>query len=196
MRTPAAPVHGVCKISACAYEGILATASATGDTEGMAERVTPILRVRDHAVAIAWYDRLGFHMTDLHRFEPGFPAFVTVERGPMRLFLSEHTGDARPDTLVYLSVADVRPIAEAFDAPIERAPWGFEVELRDPDRNRLRIGSPLGGNTGGELDARLLPSSKRFARPVVLSALRRGILALTCSIQRRLSDVARGRFGR
>lgn len=107
----------------------------------MDERITPILRIQDHARAVAWYTRLGFRQTSLHRFAPGLPAFVTVERGPMRLFLSEHTGDARPDTLIYLSVGDVRPIAEEFDARIERQPWGLEIELRDPDGNRLRIGS-------------------------------------------------------
>lgn len=109
----------------------------------MEERVTPILRIRNHAEAVAWYNRLGFRQTGLHRFEPGLPAFVTVERGPMRLFLSEHTGDARPDTLLYLSVADVHPIANEFNAPVERAPWGLEIEIRDPDGNRLRIGSAL-----------------------------------------------------
>ena len=111
----------------------------------MEEQVIPILRIRDHAAAVAWYNRLGFRQTNLHRFEPGLPAFVTVERGPMKLFLSEHTGDARPDTLVYLRVADVHPIAREFGVPVERQPWAMEVELRDPDGNRLRVGSKAGG---------------------------------------------------
>ena len=67
---------------------------------GPEEKVIPILRVRDADVAVAWYKRLGFQQTSVHRFEPGFPAFVTIERGPMKLFLSEHKGDARPDTLI------------------------------------------------------------------------------------------------
>lgn len=108
----------------------------------MEEKVTPILRIRDAAAAVAWYNRLGFRQTHIHRFEPGFPAFVTVERGPMRLFLSEHKGDARPDTLVYLSVNDVHPIARDFGETVDRQPWGLEIELRDPDGNRLRIASP------------------------------------------------------
>jgi len=70
------------------------------------------------------------------------PAFVTVERGPMRLYLSEHKGDARPDTLIYLSVMDVHPLAREFGVGVEQAPWGLEIEIRDPDGNRLRIGSP------------------------------------------------------
>jgi len=58
------------------------------------------------------------------------------------LFLSEHEGDARPDTLVYLRVRDVEAIARAFGTRVEDAPWAREIELRDPDGNRLRIGTP------------------------------------------------------
>jgi hypothetical protein len=67
------------------------------------EKVIPILRVADAGVAVAWYRRVGFEQTDVHRFEPGLPAFVTIERGPMKVFLSEHKGDATPDTLIYLA---------------------------------------------------------------------------------------------
>ncbi len=109
----------------------------------MNEEVIPILHVGDAAVAVAWYERLGFSPQWEHRFEPGLPAFVEVARGRMRLFLSEHRGDARPDTLVYLRVRDVDAIAEAFGVEVVDAPWGArEIELRDPDGNRLRVGTP------------------------------------------------------
>ncbi len=108
----------------------------------MEEKVIPILRIQDAGVALAWYKRLGFDQTSVHRFESGFPAFVTIERGSMKVFLSEHKGDARPDTLIYLQVADVYPIAKEFGVEVEEAPWGFEIEVRDPDENRLRIGMP------------------------------------------------------
>src|SRR5712692_4855737 len=78
-----------------------------------------------------------------------FPAFVTIERGSMKLFLSEHKGDARPDTLIYLQVADVHPIAKEFGVRVEEAPWGYEIELRDPDINRLRIGMPKPASQSG-----------------------------------------------
>ena len=104
------------------------------------EEAIPILRVSDAAAAAAWYQRLGFVQEWEHRFEPGFPAFVSVARGAVRLFLSEHTGDARPDTLIYLRLRDLEAIAEEFGAAVEQAPWGPEVQLRDPDGNRLRIG--------------------------------------------------------
>ena len=105
----------------------------------MTEEVVPILRVADAGRAVAWYERLGFGKQWEHRFEPEFPAFVSVERKGMRLFLSEHEGDARPDTLVYLWVDDVDDVAAEFDVVPDDAPWAREIELRDPDGNRLRI---------------------------------------------------------
>ncbi|MGP4112870.1 bleomycin resistance protein [Streptomyces sp. 4N509B] len=108
----------------------------------MNEEAIPILRVADAAAAVGWYERLGFTQQWEHRFEPGLPAFVEVARGGVRLFLSEHEGDARPDTLVYLRVRDVDALAAAFGEQARDVPWGREFELRDPDGNRLRIGTP------------------------------------------------------
>jgi hypothetical protein len=108
----------------------------------MDEDVVPILRVADAAVAVSWYGRLGFTKEWEHRFEPGMPAFVSVARGRVRLFLSEHQGDARPDTLVYLWVGNVDAIAAEFGVTVNQAPWAREIELCDPDGNRLRIGTP------------------------------------------------------
>ncbi|MEU4243287.1 glyoxalase superfamily protein [Actinoplanes sp. NPDC026619] len=65
---------------------------------------------------------------------------MCVTRGPMQLFLSEHRGDARPDTLLSLHLDDVDAVAAEFGAAVEDAPWGREVHLRDPDGNRLRVG--------------------------------------------------------
>ena len=110
----------------------------------MHEEVIPILRVADAAAAVAWYERLRFAVEWVHRFEPGFPAFVAITRGNVRLFLSEHAGDARPDTLIYLRLADVDTIAAEFGVAVDDAPWAREIELRDLDGNRLRIGTPKG----------------------------------------------------
>lgn len=112
------------------------------DDGPMHEEVVPILRVADAAASVAWYRRLGFARQWEHRFPPGLPAFVEVARGGVRLFLSEHEGDARPDTLVYLRVRDVEAIAAEFGVTAGEAPWAREIELRDPDGNRLRIGTP------------------------------------------------------
>ena len=108
----------------------------------MEEKVIPILHVRDAAASARWYARLGFRLTNVHRFAPDLPAFASVERGPMKLFLSEHRGDARPDTLVYLYVNDVDAIAREFGVVVEDAPWAREIAIKDPDANRLRIGTP------------------------------------------------------
>jgi hypothetical protein len=108
----------------------------------MDEEVVPILRVANAATAVSWYERLGFTKEWEHRFEPGMPAFVSIARGRARLFLSEHQGDARPDTLVYLVVGDIGAVVAEFGRPKDEPPYGCEIELRDPDGNRLRISTP------------------------------------------------------
>ncbi|MFE9997276.1 glyoxalase superfamily protein [Streptomyces avermitilis] len=108
----------------------------------MDEEVIPILYVEDAVAAVEWYGRLGFVQQWEHRFEPGFPALVEVARGRMRLFLSEHKGDARPDMLIYLRVREVDAIADEFGVKVKDAPWAREIELSDPDGNRLRVGTP------------------------------------------------------
>ena len=108
----------------------------------MDREVIPILRIADAGRAVAWYERLGFAKEWEHRFEPGMPAFVSIARGRARLFLSEHAGDARPGTLVYLVVGDIDAVVAEFGRPTGESPYGCEFELRDPDGNRLRISSP------------------------------------------------------
>jgi catechol 2,3-dioxygenase-like lactoylglutathione lyase family enzyme len=108
----------------------------------MTEEAIPVLRVGDADASVRWYARLGFAKQWEHRFEPDFPAFVEVTRGAMTLFLSEHDGDATPDTLIYLRIADVDAVAAEFDVSPVDAPWARELELRDPDGNRVRVGTP------------------------------------------------------
>ena len=105
--------------------------------------VVPILRVADAARAMAWWSRLGSEHESTHRFHEGAPAFVSVRRERSRVFLSEHTGDARPDTLLYFWVDDLDALAQEFGVEPETAGWSDdvrEIELTDPDGNRLRIG--------------------------------------------------------
>jgi hypothetical protein len=100
------------------------------------------LRVRDAIAAAHWYEQLGFTLTNVHRFEPGLPAFVTIERGDVTLFLSEHVGDASPDTLIYLRVRDVHELAARFEVTVADNPWGADFEVTDPDGNRVRVNTP------------------------------------------------------
>ena len=106
----------------------------------MDEEVVPVLHVEDAAQAVEWYGRLGFVKEWEHQFEPGFPWFVSVARGTARLYLSEHKGDARPDTLIHLYVNDIDAVSEEFRTPVdEDGLAGRECDLVDPDGNRLRV---------------------------------------------------------
>src|SRR4051812_1225316 len=105
----------------------------------MDEEVVPVLYVEDAARAVAWYGRLGFVKEWEHQFERGFPWFVSVARGDVRLYLSEHKGDARPDTLIHLYVRDIEAVPEELGPPIdEEGPAGGECAVTDPDGTRLR----------------------------------------------------------
>ena len=55
----------------------------------------------------------------------------------MRTFLSVHKGDARPGTLVYLSIRELEAIAAEFGPNVQEAPWGRELELTDPGRQSV-----------------------------------------------------------
>jgi catechol 2,3-dioxygenase-like lactoylglutathione lyase family enzyme len=104
------------------------------------EEIVPVLYVEDAGRAVDWYGRLGFEQEWEHQFEPGFPWFVSVARGRVRLYLSEHKGDARPDTLIHLYVTDVDRVAEEFAVAVdEEGLAGREIALVDPDGNRLRV---------------------------------------------------------
>ncbi len=68
------------------------------------------------------------------------PLYLFLKRDNARLHLSEHKGDARPGTLVYLYVNDLDAVAMEFGSEILQQPWGREIKINDPDGNRLRIG--------------------------------------------------------
>ena len=102
--------------------------------------VVPILRVDDARAGAAFYAHLGFRVEWEHQFEPGFPWFLSVARGSVHLYLSEHKGDARPDTLIHLYVNDIDVVSREFGIPVdEEGLAGRECDLQDPDGNRLRV---------------------------------------------------------
>lgn len=107
----------------------------------MAEELVPIFRVTDAKATARWYERLGFALVGEHRFADGLPLYAFLRRGDINLHLSEHAGDARPNTLVYFYVDDVDSIASEFGVEITDQPWAREITLTDPDGNRLRIGT-------------------------------------------------------
>lgn len=106
----------------------------------MREELIPIFHVKDAKETAQWYERLGFEIEGEHRFAPTLPLYLFLRRGQVRLHLSEHKGDARPGTLVYFWIADVDSVASEFGAKVVDRPWARQVDLTDPDGNRLRIG--------------------------------------------------------
>jgi catechol 2,3-dioxygenase-like lactoylglutathione lyase family enzyme len=104
----------------------------------MAEKLIPV-RVSDDLKTAEWYERLGFEVVGEHRFAPGLPLYLFLERDGIELHLSEHEGDARPGGLAYFWVDDVDEVAREFRVAIESQPWGREIDLEDPDGNRLRV---------------------------------------------------------
>jgi hypothetical protein len=107
----------------------------------MAEELVPIFRVADGYAAAEWYRRLGFAVVGEHRFTPELPLYLFLRRGDQHLHLSEHAGDARPGSLVYLYVDDVDAVAAEFGVEIVDQPWAREIQLTDADGNRLRVGT-------------------------------------------------------
>lgn len=106
----------------------------------MPEELVPIFHVAVGLQTAKWYERLGFELEGQHQFGPGMPLYLFLRRRHIHLHLSEHRGDARPDTLVYFWVHDIESIAHEFDVEIAQQPWAREIKLTDPDGNRLRIG--------------------------------------------------------
>ena len=109
----------------------------------MPEHIVPVLHVRDARETTKWYARLGFTLESEHTFAENMPVYAFLKRGENRLHLSEHKGDAKPDTLTYMYVDDVDDIAKEFGEKVREQTWGQrEVWLTDPDGNRWRIGAP------------------------------------------------------
>jgi hypothetical protein len=106
----------------------------------MTEQIVPIFRVADGIKSAKWYARFGFSIEGEHRFAPELPLYLFLVRGNSRLHLSEHLGDAKPESLVYFYVENVDEIASEFQVAITQQPWAREIALTDPDGNRLRIG--------------------------------------------------------
>lgn len=106
----------------------------------MKEELIPILRVKRGKKTAEWYTRLGFTIEGEHRFGPRMPLYLFLRRGHNALHLSEHKGDAPPKGVLYMRVENLDEVATEFGVNIAEHPWGREIELVDPDKNRLRIG--------------------------------------------------------
>jgi catechol 2,3-dioxygenase-like lactoylglutathione lyase family enzyme len=123
------------------------TLSAAGGDAGVQSETTlegavPILRMFDVAKAKAFYvDLLGFRIDWEHRFEPGFPLYMQVSRGPARLHLSEHHGDCTPGSAVWISLEGLDAFHAELTARGSRA--GIEPGP-SPDMRVLKLWDPFG----------------------------------------------------
>lgn len=115
-------------------------AAAARNSEMGVREVVPVLRVQDARKSAEWYSRLGFKLDDQHTFGPGMPVYAFLSAGDQHLHLSEHAGDARPNTLLYLYVTGIDAFAKEFCVAVHDQPWAREISLEDPDGNRLRLG--------------------------------------------------------
>ncbi|MDN3240386.1 glyoxalase superfamily protein [Glycomyces tritici] len=125
-------------------------AAETSRAEGIAlDPATPILRIFSVEKAKEFYlDYLGFDLAWEHRFEPGMPLYMQVERGRTLLHLSEHHGDGSPGAAVFVPMTGLDAFHRelgAKDYPymnpgIEAVPWGARsVTVTDPFGNTLRF---------------------------------------------------------
>ncbi len=104
------------------------------------DEIIPIFRSSDAASAARWYERLGFEVQGEHRFAPTLPLYLFLRRDVARIHLSEHKGDAKPGGLAYFYVDNLDEVGAEFGVTPDNQPWGREIQLTDPDGNRLRIG--------------------------------------------------------
>jgi predicted enzyme related to lactoylglutathione lyase len=112
----------------------------------VAHRIAPIFAVRDLAVALEHYRRLGFSVRE---YAGGGYGFAT--RDNVEIHLGVTPDDRRvPGSAAYLFVDDADDLAAQWDAagvevhePEDRE-WGqHEGAVVDPDGNVIRFGSPI-----------------------------------------------------
>ena len=108
----------------------------------------PVLRSLDERKCRAFYcGFLGFEVDFEHRFAPHMPLYLGLVRGPVKLHLSEHRGDATTGSALFVWMAGIeayrRELADrgsGFQVPeIADQPWGREIGIVDPFGNRLRF---------------------------------------------------------
>jgi hypothetical protein len=101
--------------------------------------VVPILRVANAAAAVACYSAIGFEQIFEHRVADWTPAYVGIRRDNAEIHLSEHTGDAPGPGLGYVWVDELDPLAAHFEMTADEMPWAPDIEVADPEGNRIRL---------------------------------------------------------
>lgn len=109
----------------------------------------PMIRSFDEAQTRAFYcDFLGFSVDFEHRFEPNTPLFLGLSLGDMKLYVTEHFGDAAPGAHVVFKVKGLRAYHAELLAKTYRyarpgiGPYiggGECVMISDPSGNRIEF---------------------------------------------------------
>ena len=119
---------------------------------GSPKRIVPILPVRDLAVSLDHYRRLGF---TVRTYERGGYGYATLDDAEIHLGVTPADVTVTPSS-AYLFVEDADQLAQTWAAagvdirtPVDTE-WGQrEGVVIDPDGNIIRFGSPMRGpNTG------------------------------------------------
>ena len=105
------------------------------------EALAVVLRVENTDSAFAWYQRLGFNMEYEHSRGPALnQTMVVIRRGKLALILSDREEAGPTGALLYMQVADIAAVANEFDVTPQNLLLGQQqVELHDPDGNRIRV---------------------------------------------------------
>ena len=110
----------------------------------------PCIRVKDAYASLVFYERcLGFRKVSEHRFAPGLPLCIGIERGELRFLLSEHKGDGAFGICVYCCIDDdvdefcrrCREAGVRITQELEDMPWARDFAVKDLDGNVLRFGN-------------------------------------------------------
>jgi hypothetical protein len=100
----------------------------------------PVLRVANITNAAAWYARLGFGLEFEHSRGQAFSrADAILKRGEECLLLSQGDDRVKSDGVVCLRVAEIEPIANEFNVEIQHEFLRKQIELHDPDGNRIQV---------------------------------------------------------
>ncbi|CAH2792208.1 MAG: Glyoxalase family protein [uncultured Paraburkholderia sp.] len=109
-------------------------------------RAIPIIRIFSEEKAREFYvDFLGFTVEWEHRFGDNFPLYAQVRRSDLVLHLSEHHGDAKPGSTIFVQTRDIDAFHAELHAKdyrygkpsVETLPWGKVQETIDPFGNRI-----------------------------------------------------------
>ena len=108
----------------------------------------PCIRVKDANASLDYYERcLGFRKASEHRFAPGLPLCLRIERGGLQFLLTEHAGDGAFGICVYCYIDDdvdelcrrCRAAGGHVTQELEDMPWARDFGVKDPDGNVIRF---------------------------------------------------------